>query len=169
VLLAFALTTGQQQKPKQSTGPLPGVSVAAPASPDTATQQACVKVFAGLPVELGGLAPRRTETDSSFVAAWGDPPVALRCGVVRPAELVPQSAELIIRVNEVDWLPHQLSDSTVFTTIDRSVYIELTVPKKQAAPPLPQVSNAVKVLPAVCQSQNSQGSVPAAKLCTNRH
>jgi hypothetical protein len=127
-----------------------------------------VKIFAGLPVQLGDLAPRRTETDSSFVAAWGDPAVVLRCGVARPAELVPQSAELIIRVDAVDWLPHQTNDSTVFTTTDRSVYVELTVPKKQTAPPLPQLSTAVRALPAVCESQNSQGTVPAAKLCTNR-
>jgi hypothetical protein len=173
VILALALTTGRH--PKNGSGdhqhtaaPLPAVTVAAPPTPNPATESACVKVFAGLPVRLGDLAPRRTETDSSFVAAWGDPAVVLRCGVRRPTELMPQSAELVIRVDNVDWLPHQTVDSTVFTAIDRSVYVELTVPKKQTAPPLPQVSDAVAGLPAVCESQNEQGTVPAGKLCTNR-
>ena len=68
VVLAFVLTAGQPAgRPKSSgTGSstagtaLPGVTVPAPPTPNAATQAACVKVFARLPVQLGQLPPRKT-------------------------------------------------------------------------------------------------------------
>lgn len=144
------------------------MTVAAPPSPNDATQAACVQVFAKLPVQLGDLAPRRTDTDSSFVAAWGDPAVVLRCGVSRPAALVPDASNFIISVDDVGWLPSQTKDADVFTSTDRAVYVEVTIPKRIVDQPLPTLADAVAVLPAVCLDQNPQGTVPTAKLCTRR-
>ena len=52
----------------------------------------------------------------------------------------------------MNWLPITSSDSTTFVVIDRSVYIQLTVPKSYSQPPLATLSTAISsVLPAVCQ------------------
>jgi hypothetical protein len=170
VLLAFLLTahldtgsgSGRPAQPS-STGPLPGVTVAAPPSPDTATQQACVKVFAKLPVQLGSLPPRKTDTNSSFVAAWGDPAVVLRCGVARPAALgTPQAAQLL-DVNSVIWQPVPQKMQTVYTTVDRSVYIEVSVPAG-ADQPLPLLAAAVQALPQLCTASDAAGNTTNPKL-----
>jgi hypothetical protein len=174
VVLAFLFTAGRSTNThnnasvEHSAEPLPAVTVPAPPTPDDATLNACTKVFAALPVQLGPLTPRRTATDSAFVAAWGDPAVVLSCGVSRPPELVPASAALIIRINDVDWLPRQQADSTVFTTVDRSVYLQLTVPKKQPTDPTPLLSTAVKALPRVCDTAGTTGSDATLPLCTQR-
>jgi hypothetical protein len=169
VLLAFLLTahgsgngSGTSRSPSP-TGPLPAVTVAAPPSPDTATQRACVKVFAKLPVQLGALAPRKTDTDSAFVAAWGDPAVVLRCGVGRPAVLgTPQAAQLL-DVDSVIWQPDPQRTQTVYTAVDRAVYIEVSVPAG-ADQPLPLLTSAVQALPQLCTASDAAGNTTNAKL-----
>jgi hypothetical protein len=175
VLLAFLLTrpgtrpgtSGQpgaaSGTPRTGTGP---VTVAAPEHADDATKAACVAVFARLPVQLGTLPARKTDSDSSFVAAWGEPATVLRCGVNRPGDLTPRSAALVVDVNGVQWLPKQAPAATVFTTIDRAVYIEVTVPSVRAFDPA--LSDAVRALPAVCAAQNASGTEPTTRLCTRR-
>ena len=172
VVLAFLLTAGHSQEPpgKHSPAPsssvLPAVPVPAPPKPDAATQAACVKVFAELPVQLGQLAPRRTQTDSSFVAAWGDPAVVLRCGVAKPAVFGTAEAAQLVEVNTVLWQPDPQRDRTVYTTVDRSVYIDVTVPAG-ADQPLPLLAPAVSALPRLCTATDAAGN-PGAKLpiCT---
>jgi len=164
VVLAFALTAGHRSgtaaTPTPSNAVLPGVSVAAPPSPSTATQAACVKVFAKLPVQLGRLAPRKTETDSSFVAAWGNPAVVVRCGVARPAVFgTPQAAQLV-DVNSILWQPDPQRDRTIYTTVDRSVYIDVTVPAG-ADQPLPLLAPAVSALPRLCTGTDAAGNTGA--------
>jgi len=169
VVLAFLLTahsggSGKTATPSGAhTGPLPAVTVPAPPSPAAATQSACVRVFAKLPVQLGTLAPRKTDTDSSFVAAWGDPAIVLRCGVGRPAVLgTPQAAQLL-DVNSVIWQPDPQKTRTVYTAVDRSVYIEVTVPAG-ADQPLPLLATAVRTLPQLCTASDAAGNTTDAKL-----
>jgi hypothetical protein len=164
VLLAFLLTAGHSDRPgpAPSSSVLPAVPVPAPPKPDAATQAACVKVFAKLPVQLGQLAPRRTETDSSFVAAWGNPAVVVRCGVAKPAVYGTAEAAQLIEVNSVLWQPDPQRDRTVYTTVDRSVYIDVTVPAG-ADQPLPLLAPAVSALPALCTATDAAGN-PGAKL-----
>lgn len=165
VLLAFLLSAhGGSDKPVagHSGGPLPAVTIAAPPSPAPATSAACVKVFAKLPVQLGTLAPRRTDTDSSFVAAWGDPAVVIRCGVAKPAVFGTPAAAQLLDVNSVIWQPDPQKSQTVYTTVDRSVYIEVTVPAG-ADQPLPLLASAVSALPAICTGTDAAGN-PGAKL-----
>ncbi len=165
-MLAFLLTAHQSGTDKPTTspsGPLPAVTVAPPPSPDTATQQACVKVFATLPVQLGTLAPRKTDTNSSFVAAWGDPAVVLRCGVSRPAILGNPQAAQLLDVNSVIWQPDPQKAQTVYTAVDRSVYIEVTVPAG-VDQPLPLFAPAVQALPQLCTASDSAGNTTNPKL-----
>jgi hypothetical protein len=164
VVLAFLLTAGHSDgpSPAPSSSVLPAVTVPAPPKPDAATQAACVKVFAKLPVQLGGLAPRRTDTDSSFVAAWGDPAVVVRCGVAGPAVFGTLDAAQLVDVNSVLWQPDPQRDRTVYTTVDRSVGIEVTVPAG-ADQPLALLAPAVSALPALCTATDAAGN-PGAKL-----
>lgn len=150
---------------------LPAIRATGP-TPDTAGQTLCNKVIGALPVELDGLAPRvvHARPDSPYVVAWGDPAVLLRCGVGRPAELVPGSADQIFSANGTDgvyWLPVKKKAATVWTTVDRAVYVEVTVPASYATPPLNAVGTAIaKVLPAVCSTDPNEADT--SKLCTRR-
>ncbi len=166
VVLAFLLTAHSPSGGhRASSGPLPAVSVAAPPSPDVATQSACIKVFAKLPVQLGSLKPRTTDTNSSFVAAWGDPAVVLRCGVSRPAVFGTAEAAQLIDVDSVIWQPDPQKDRTVYTTVDRAVYIEVSVPAEQDQP-LPLLAPAVLALPQVCTAADATGRSGNPKLPT---
>jgi hypothetical protein len=163
IVLAFLLTAGEPDdspEPAPSGSVLPAVTVPAPPKPDTATETACVKVFAELPVQLGELEPRRTETDSSFVAAWGDPAVVVRCGVGKPAVFGTAEAAQLVEVNSVLWQPDPQRDRTVYTTVDRSVYIDVTVPAG-ADQPLPLLAPAVSALPPVCTAIDAAGNTGA--------
>lgn len=77
---------------------------------------------------------RREVTPASpLTAAWGDPPVVVRCGVPVPSALKPES--LLVTVNSVDWFPEELTGGAVITTVGRKVALELTVPAKQGNAP----------------------------------
>lgn len=130
-----------------------------------------------LPQTLDGLKPRvvHPRPDTPFVVAWGDPAILFRCGVARPAELRPQSSDQIFSANGAAgpyWLPVRDAKETTWTVIDRSVYIQLSVPNAYSQPPLAPVGAAVvKGLPeAVCLPQAALGQTPpaAADLCTQR-
>lgn len=148
---------------------LPAITTPAPQVSDATTVADCVKVTEKLPVQLGPLNPRPVLAERTV--AWGDPPIVLRCGVSRPAQLVPASSALVVDVRgdsgqTVEWLPVQDGDRTVFTTIDRPIYVEVSVPKAQTYNPLPALSAAISAaLPAVCTSGTG---VPESQLCTHR-
>ncbi len=166
MIVAFALTAGSNGSSSTTTSssqPLPGVSVPAPPTPDDATQAACVKVFAQLPVQLGSLSPRKTDTDSSFVAAWGNPAIVFRCGVARPAAYDTPGAAEPVDVNGVLWEPDPQKTQTVYTAVDRSVYVDVTVPAQQDQP-LPDLTAAVTAIPAVCTGQDAAGNLGNPKL-----
>jgi hypothetical protein len=169
VLLAFAFSAGRvgsgdnHAASAASSGPLPGVTVTAPPPPDPATQAACVKVFAQLPVQLGSLSPRKTQTDSSFVAAWGNPAVVFRCGVGKPAALGTARAAQLVDVNGVLWQPDPQRDRTIYTAVDRRVYADVTVPAGQDQP-LPDLAPAIKALPEICTALDAAGNPTNAKL-----
>jgi Protein of unknown function (DUF3515) len=106
-------------------------------------------------VQLDGYSPRIVHPypdDSAAVVAWGNPAIVLQCGVPRPTGLTVDSSALVLLVDGINWLPVGDSKTTVFTAIDRVVYIQVTVPKSYAQPPLASISDAIAgVLPAVCQ------------------
>ncbi|GAA3175008.1 DUF3515 domain-containing protein [Blastococcus jejuensis] len=87
----------------------------------------CPALMEQLPLELAGEQSRRVRSDSPFAYAWGDPAVTLICGVDRPAGFAPDSA--LYQINGVFWLVDDSDpDTTVWTAVDRPVYVELRVP-----------------------------------------
>jgi hypothetical protein len=151
---------------------LPAVSVSAPPL-SSSTSRGCTAVLQVLPERLAGLAPRvvHSTPSSSFVVAWGDPPIVLRCGVPRPASLRPGDTELLTGVNGVFFSKRTDGDASVFTVVDRAVYIEVRVPAKYGGGPLAPLAAAIgKALPPVCRPTASQGStpVPDKDLCSHR-
>jgi hypothetical protein len=98
-----------------------------------------------LPDSVDGQARRDTEPASVRTAAWGDPPVVLRCGVPRPPGLTATSE--VIEVNGVEWFLAGSERGYVFTTVGRRPYVELRVPadtpREQATAPLVDVAEAV--------------------------
>lgn len=90
----------------------------------------------------------RRDTDApELTAAWGDPPISLRCGVDKPKGLGPASE--CFEVNRVGWFAEEGIGGMVFTTIGRPVYIEVGVPSEYApeAQALVDVAAAVSKVP----------------------
>lgn len=163
VLLAFAFTAGRAPDAGTLASTASGVALApltiAPLPADPGADADCVKVIEKLPVTLAGLAPRRVFSTSANIVAWGDPPVVLECGVGRPAGLAPGSAAFVVDVGTgagatAEWFPVKSAGATTLTTIDRAVYVRVTVPSsRQTADVLAPVSAAIAAaLPAVCQA-----------------
>jgi hypothetical protein len=86
----------------------------------------CIELTESLPVEVMGELIRSTSASDSGVVAWGDPPIVLRCGVVRPATLQPTSQ--LISVDDVDWLPQELTNGQRFTSVNTPEYVEVNIP-----------------------------------------
>jgi hypothetical protein len=107
-------------------GPVP---VQSPNPSDSAAAR-CADLLAALPDEVDGLPAREVEPADALAAAWGDPAVVLRCGVERPAALTPSSS--VYTIDSVTWFPEELTAGYLFTTYDRSVYVEVTVPDDYA-------------------------------------
>jgi hypothetical protein len=124
---------GADDPPASVSGPsttaradLPPLTV--PVPPVTpAADAACPAFMTDLPIDLAGQESRRVRSDTPYAYAWGDPPIVLRCGVDRPAGFVAGAG--LIQLNEVQWFVDDSDpDRTVWTAVDRSVYVELTVP-----------------------------------------
>jgi hypothetical protein len=116
----------------------------------------CARLVAALPAELSaapGPLPRVSLADPAppGALAWsGDragSPVVLRCGLPRPAELVPGAA--LLQVDGVAWLTLSQPDRDTFISVDRAVYVALTVPRGLGSGPLQTVSQNLRAaLPA---------------------
>ncbi|MFZ5871876.1 MAG: DUF3515 family protein [Actinomycetota bacterium] len=92
----------------------------APQAADPLCAQVLVSLRSGAYDELAGR-PRR-DTTSQSTAAWGDPPVVLRCGVEPPG---PTTAACV-DVEGVDWV---LDDArATFTTYGRVPAVEVAFP-----------------------------------------
>jgi Protein of unknown function (DUF3515) len=105
----------------RATGP---VAVTPPPSGSPTTTAVCAALRKALPATLAGR-PARPVT-AERVAAWGDPPVVLRCGV-RPVP-VPPDTNKQFEINGVRWFAQAHGSVVVFTTTDRTVPVEVTVP-----------------------------------------
>jgi len=142
-------------------------------APGAATP-ACAQLMAGLPTVLSGLDRREligspadpggtdrldgtsdggiSDIQAGAVAAWGDPPVVLRCGIPTPAELTCSAPVQV--VDGVTWLPLSGQGATTYLVVDRSVRVALTVPDSVTSTgPWQEVSETVaRALPprAIC-------------------
>jgi hypothetical protein len=174
ILLAFAFTAGRTGDEKTarstSTGVLSPIAVAAPLQLPDASAALCTAMVAALPVSLGPLAPRTVKPPvGPFVSAWGDPSVVMRCGVARPKDLFAGSSAQVYVVNGVGWLQTKTATNDVFVAIDRTVYVEVTIPIKLSFQPLPIFATAIgKAMPAICHIPDTVTTIPDDQLCTRR-
>jgi hypothetical protein len=107
----------------------------------------CPALMESLPLELVGEPSRRVQSDSPFAYAWGEPPVSLICGVDRPEGFAPDSA--LYQINGVFWFVDDTDpETTVWTAVDRPVYVELQVPATVDSGPATVLSTTIaEVLP----------------------
>jgi hypothetical protein len=117
-------------QPARPTGPLALVAVDAP----DAGSPACTNLVDALPATLpskGNELERLAIADPAppAAAAWaGDrgEPVVMRCGLGKPTELQPTAQ--LREISAVNWLPVEGDGATTWYTVDRPVYIALTIP-----------------------------------------
>lgn len=115
-----------------------------PATPEA--DAACPALMGTLPLELTGEPSRRVDSDTPYAYAWGDPPIVLICGVDRPEGYV--AGVSAIQINGVQWYVDTSDpDATVWTTVDRPVYVEITLPPEVDSAPVtaltPQIAAAL--------------------------
>lgn len=108
------------------------VEVTAPPPASAQARAICRTLLAALPDTLDGRGRRPVRTTAGHptaghAAAWGDPPVVLRCGTGPPP-----SGPDEVGVNGVFWTPVTAGDETVWTTRGRSVTVEVRVPAAHA-------------------------------------
>ncbi|MEP6980171.1 MAG: DUF3515 domain-containing protein [Nakamurella sp.] len=89
------------------------------------TSAACAALDVALPSSLDGHNRRTLVVAEAGVAAWGEPPAVLRCGITDPAELTCASSLTVL--NGVAWLPLPGDGQTSYIAVDRSQRIALTV------------------------------------------
>jgi hypothetical protein len=149
------------------------ISASAPPS-DPAAGAPCTALLSDLPVAIptsnGTLGGRVVHSSSTFITAWGNPAIVLRCGVPRPAGLTVNSGAFVVGIEGVNFFESKTGAEFVYTAIDRAAYIEVSVPKAYAQPPLGPIADAIaKALPQVCLTeQTGQPAPDPAKLCTHR-
>jgi hypothetical protein len=86
---------------------------------------ACRTVLAAVPDELGEGVPRRPVTgDATRTAAWGSPPVTLRCGVPLPGQTQPP-----LVIDGFALVVEERGNAVTYTTADRAVNAAVVVPK----------------------------------------
>ncbi|MGY1847304.1 MULTISPECIES: DUF3515 domain-containing protein [unclassified Blastococcus] len=87
----------------------------------------CPALMENLPLELAGEPSRRVRSESPFVYAWGEPAAVLTCGVQRPEGWTVGASA--IQINGVQWhVDTSDPDATVWTAVDRPVYVEMRLP-----------------------------------------
>ncbi|MGK5678798.1 DUF3515 family protein [Actinoplanes sp. URMC 104] len=112
------------------------VQMAAPKL-DARTTQVCLAVTSQLPTDLRGLPGRKVSAGPEQNAAYGEPPVTVACGVTQPtmceridgghAGCVPLDATMLA-MDGVCWWAKDGPATDVFTTMDREVAVQVTVP-----------------------------------------
>lgn len=134
------------------TGPLALAGVDAP----DADAPECTKLVDALPAKLpskGDELTRLALADPAppAAAAWaGDrgEPVVLRCGLPKPAEYAPTAQ--LREISKVNWLPVEGAGASTWYTVDRGVYVALTIPDDAGTGVVQEMSKTIaKVLPAI--------------------
>lgn len=110
------------------------------------TDEPCAALVADLPDTLLDADRATISPESDVMAAWGDPPIGLRCGVPRPSGLEMDSPLTDIGEGEdtVSWAQPE-GVPTVFVALYREAYVELSVPSSYGNPAaaLSQVSELI--------------------------
>ncbi len=96
-----------------------------PVPPVTGSEQACSDLDDALPEVVDDAVRRDVDPPSTSTAAWGDPPIILRCGVSEPSRELGVS---LLVVDDVAWYPAAGEGGTFFTTVERETFVEVAVP-----------------------------------------
>ena len=129
----------------------PTVPIAAVPAP-RADSAECQALLAALPEELGDYhRVPAAEPAPAGAAAWqaasDAEPVILRCGLDRPAEFVVGAPIQV--VDAVQWFEVGDEGRSTWFTVDRPVYVALTLPQGSGPTPIQQISEVIaKTLPA---------------------
>ncbi|MGH3564358.1 MAG: DUF3515 domain-containing protein, partial [Mycobacterium sp.] len=121
------------------------VDVAAAAAPH-AGDPACKALLEALPQQLGGYqrAPL-IQPAPDGAAAWrahqDGESVVLRCGLDRPTEFVVGSSLQVI--DSVQWFQVHTDDQSTWYTVDRPIYVALTLPPGSGPTPIQQLSDLI--------------------------
>jgi hypothetical protein len=112
------------------------VQIAAPKL-DARTAQVCLAVTSQLPTSVRGMPNRPVSAGPEQNAAYGEPPITVACGITRPAMCervdggapgcVPLDATMF-KMNGVCWWGQDNPATDVFTTMDREVAVQVSVP-----------------------------------------
>ena len=151
VILAIAATRHPPLQP-----------VAIPAVPAPHAQdQACRALLDALPQRLGdyqraAIAQPTPPATAVWRTASNSEPVVLRCGLDRPTDFVVGSP--IQLVDRVQWFEARQGDRSTWYTVDRSVYVALTLPSASGPTPIQQLSDLIDhTMPAVPISPSPVG------------
>ncbi|MEU2852632.1 DUF3515 domain-containing protein [Streptomyces syringium] len=115
------------------------ISVPEPPPPEEQARL-CRELHKKLPSTVNGKERRPASPESEFTAAWGSPPISLRCGVRRPLVITEgykyyKPASPTMEINDVEWLPEEQPDGILrLTTSKRTAWVEVTVPAKYVGP-----------------------------------
>jgi hypothetical protein len=134
---------GAGAQPAPATTPTSAAPVPAAAVPMAAPKlservaEVCLAVTSQLPNAVRNLAARKVTAGPEQNAAYGEPPLTVACGVARPTlcesldgvGCVPLDTELL-NMNRVCWYAEAKTGATAFTTMDREVAVQVTVPSQ---------------------------------------
>lgn len=107
----------------------------------------CARLLAGLPEELDGgelgvLERRQLRVPAPEGAAgWGEPPVVLRCGLDRPADLTASSR--LLAVSGVQFLEILSNGMSTWVAVDRAIYVAVALPPGSGSGPLQQIAAVI--------------------------
>ncbi|MDQ1621159.1 MAG: hypothetical protein QOE19_3728 [Actinomycetota bacterium] len=116
-----------------------------PSQVPSGAERVCTVLHGALPQRLDGRPSVTVSPRSPYTAAWGGPPLVLRCGVAKPAGL--RATSEVIDIDGVEWFLVQTDDAYVFTTVGRVAYVEArvpsSVPREEATAPLVDLARPV--------------------------
>lgn len=113
----------------------------------------CTAIYADAPQQVAGQDSILVKDDTA--AAWGAPPIILRCGVERPAAF--NDSLYCDSVDGVDWFSETTADGYLFTTIGREFYVSVEVPKDYD----PAADALADVAPTLKKHDPSTGGCPS--------
>lgn len=138
-ILAFAASRDPSSHP---------VAIAAVPAPQAAAPP-CRSLMAALPQRLGDfqrapLAQPAPDGVSAWRAGSGGEPVILRCGLDRPADFVVGSPiQIVDRVQWFEITAQSGENRSTWYTVDRPVYVALTLPAGSGPTPIQQLSEVI--------------------------
>ncbi|HZS21411.1 MAG TPA: DUF3515 domain-containing protein [Pseudonocardiaceae bacterium] len=137
VLIAASLVRNQ---------PLEPLNLAAVPAP-AAHSADCSRLLAALPDQLDGGALGALDRRQLRVpappgtTAWGEPPVVLRCGLDRPADLTASSR--LLGISGVQFLEIPGGGMSTWVAVDRPVYVAVALPPTTGSGPLQQLATVI--------------------------